>query len=176
MATSRYSKLINNIRNIEANITYDNNTMLVTFNWDDASNVSNVFYLTIQNETGSVISQQSSTVSTSSLTYTIPTQNQSYLATGLTVDFDGDVFFLAERGIDARTLWRAFGVEGVLYALLIYMTLSLIGIMWPELAVAAGGVALVGIFMLKLTPLTPVILMWGISILIISIIAMVKNR
>lgn len=174
-SNSKYTKMIN-IRGITAAIDYNNVTKKITFTYDDADNVSEIYYLTVLYSNNSVVYQTSSLNKSDTLNYTLIIMNESYYAYGWTRDYDDDNYKLADVGIDTNAFWQNFGQEGLIIVFLIYITISLLGLQWPELALGTGTVALFIIYWLGIIPISTNVLVWGLCMIVISMVALVKNR
>jgi len=155
---------------VTRSLTFDNDSKLVNFSWDYPGDAVSQFCLNI-NGNGTNWTSSCSTDMTGSLSYTLTSFNISYLADGL-AHVNSTIFTLESLTIDTRTsLKDIFGSGLTLFiALIMFLTISLLGLVNKSVAVLMGMVAIMIMWLFALIPIGWISL---IGILFIGIIIMV---
>lgn len=140
-----------NLALIMYNLTYTNKTNIVSFFWNDPSNVSLVFCLNVTNYNNQTYGN-CSTAATDTFTYLVPTLNTSYEAKAWTRTQSGNLFLLDVLGIDQERLWEKYGQEGAMYTYIIYLVIVFIAFQSPIAAISAGNIAFIMIYLFHFIP------------------------
>lgn len=146
-------------RTIDSTLVHYTDTDVVNFTWTDNDNVSIEICLKVES-TNQTLNLECSGNQSGTLLYTLTATNVSYVATGYARMVGGGRNILNQIGIDLREMWEdLYSTDGGIYALIIFLTIGLMGLANPILGVLLGTFALIIIFLFNIIPLSLPMLM-----------------
>jgi hypothetical protein len=173
---SLLAELVNYRRLTDTNLTFDNSTMNVQFDYYYSGGLTNnTFCLKVEayNATNYFTSCSSNTTGT--FNYIITQTNITYLATGYVLADDGNQIILKTLGIDTTAEWRKWGEGiGLTISFIVLLTTSLLGLVNVDMAIVSTTLAMSIIIYFGLIPLSS---MWIIPLMVIAAIMLfIVNR
>jgi len=151
--TTRISENLR-MQTIDATISYNNNTKVVTFTWDDQQSVADN-YCFLVTDSNTTYYYECSTTTSSSLNFTLPAENNTYYASGLGRYADTDRYYtLIDKTINLYRTWqRILGIDNsIMVSFIVHLTITLLFLSSVN-AVIIGNIA--SIIILSLFSLSP---------------------
>ncbi len=162
-----------NIDTIDRNLTHSNLTNIVNLEWVDSNNFSNLVCLDIL--ANNIVRYSNCTASlTGTMQFLITQFNLTYFVTATARSKTGNIFILEQISIFTRDAWKDFGNDGLFLSFIVYLTLSLVALKKPKVAIILGDSSLFLMYFFRLVPFDLVQLS-GLFVLHIIIIARMKK-
>lgn len=117
-----------NVINIDHNLTWDNTTRIITFEWDDEDNVATNLCLRVSlwNATNmSVLNDTCSTDQTGSITYNVGTTQARFLIYAYE---EGSLYVIDMLGISTLSDPLDWGTEGLIIGIIWFLSIAMIGL------------------------------------------------
>ena len=175
--TSKLAEWLSLNNNINRALTYNNDTQLVLFDWDYPADLSLVSQICMNvTGNGSTWNSNCSSAIDSSFQYTLESHNITYTATAYVYTDTGNGFVLDVLGIDLRTTAKIFGRDvGVVLALLILLSISLIGLVNKNVAIVSSLLGLIIVYLFGLISFSLAVLVGIISLGVIVLFVINKR-
>jgi len=161
--------------NLDATLTYDDSTNIITFSYIDTSgNFTQGRLYVIRNHPGelgiSYVCNDTSSSSTAILTCNLASEvNGTYIATGFITRGSVEYMVLRRAFIKIRSIVSTIGLDGILWSFFILIGILMIGIYRPSLGILFGIVGIVLTWSLKLMEInyTALVAIIGIGIILL---------
>jgi len=159
---------------VVSSLDYDNNTQVFSFDYEDPEDVATTFCLNVSYGNGSVAGTSCSEENSSSLTYTVSTLNETYIASGYAT-INNVAKKIQTTSVDLSNLWRGLGTTtSLLLTIIVVLTFTLLGAKTPKLAVTMMIVSLTFVKMIGLASISMVQLV-SIAVVGIIVISLMKE-
>jgi len=153
-ATAGNHPIINwlRVQSISGDIVYTNSSNTFVFTYNDTNNYADEVCLEVNDGQTSFFSN-CNTSAASSMTYEVTTFNTTYTAIATASVGDSD-YTISSLSINLRDFWRHLGGvnESIMYAMIIFLIITLVALTSPQVAVGAGVFALIGLYALGMIP------------------------
>jgi hypothetical protein len=119
---------IRNVINIDHNLTWDNSTRIITFEWDDTQNVATNLCLRVGlwNATNmTVLSDACSTNQTGTLTYNVGSTEARFIIYAYE---EGSLYVIDMLGISTLSNPLDWGTEGLIIGIIWFVSIAMIGL------------------------------------------------
>lgn len=144
-------KYLSVLRDVNTNLDYNNATDMVTLTWTSTSTVFDQMCLRINKWNGTVNVECSSETS-GSLNYTIVDVNETHIAKAEITTTNPSTFTLDTLIVPAKT-WQNFGTNGLVFSLIIFLTISLLAIVNKNLMIITEIFAVIMLAWVGMIPL-----------------------
>lgn len=162
-------------RDIDAFLIFTNSTLTFLYTWNDSKSVATNYCLNVTYDNRTGLSFACSTSSSGSLSYTVTNTNASYVAQGL-ARINGNYRVLVSSAVNLKGIWKNLDMNtGIFISIMLVLTLSLIGLSSPKIAIAMTVLSGIGLYLLGLAPLSLMSVI-SLSLLGIIIIAIMRER
>ena len=162
------------VQSISRDLSFTNSSNTFIFTYNDTNDYATEVCMEI-NDGETTYFSNCNTSTASTMSYQVTVFNTSYTAIA-TATVGGSKYTLDVLSINLRDFWRQFGVkESIMYAMIIFLIITLIGIKSPQIASGMAIVALIALYALRMIPagLTAII---GICVVGVIMIILMRER
>lgn len=162
------------IRKINYNLTYTNATKTVLFKWHDTESYADEYCLQVVDFNTTPYFRQCHNSAAGSHNYVLTDNNNTVTATAYVLK-NNRKYTLDSLDISFKDAWVSFGSDGLILGMVVFLTLSLIGLFHPVASIAMGLVAMIGMFAVGILPISIGSIMGLIFVAVVIFTAMVKK-
>jgi hypothetical protein len=156
-----------NLTDYDWSLSWNNNTNIFTFSWNDVSGLSSTMRLIVErylwNGT-TVVCNTTSSVASSSLTCDVGGISASYQAQAFRRVGSAAERRIGQLSAKVGTDHRIFGIEGLFWTFFLLMTMIVIGYWHPPIGVALYLFGIIALMTMKIVYVSPAILIAQLAI------------